>query len=333
MKTKILILLIFYNLTCYSKTFNSIKDGNFDDPKIWLEKEVPKFKGDTINISHAIYFKRKNDTIKSFATWYDLNRINILKEGVLCMRNENYVIYSVYFNVQGQLYVNKTTFWFTGFDITGYVSCDDKVSWREVQGPSIIHGYGFNIGIYVVEDNCSIISNETQGFDTNCRKTAFVLVDSPISYLTSKYIVFSNLKINTKLIFPDTTIFTNSDEGVIYTRKSKDSLKVQILATDSCSNNYSRKYTFSPIKTNSISNTFNKDNFEITYTYKTISINSQDKNNYQAIIFDVSAKIISNTKFKDHIDINLSDNSSGVYLINIFDEKGKFQMSKKIAIN
>jgi hypothetical protein len=329
MKYNVLILFLFISINCYSKTYNSIKDGNFDDPSTWLENQVPNFNGDTINISHSIYFKRKNDTVKSFNTWYDLNRINIRKEGVLCMRNENYIIYSVFFNVEGQLYVNNTRFWFCGFDIKGYVSCDNKVSWNEVQG-SKFQGYGFNIGYYEVEDNCTIISNEIFGFNSNCMKTAFVLIDSPIDERTSKYFIFSNRKIDIKLIFPDTTYLINSDESVIYKRKTSDSLRINIIATDTCLNTYSRRYTLNPLKSSMVSNNQVIHKISIENFENSINIHSFNNDLYQLLLFDLNSRLILNQSFSKMIVLNTNDFHNGLYILNIFDNQGRFIMNKKI---
>jgi len=151
MKSKILILFCLFSIKRYCTIYHSIKDGNFDNANTWFENQVPTFNGDTIYINHAVYMKRNNDTINYVRTWYDLlNRIIVEREGVLCLRNVNYVIYSVFFDIKGQLYANQTTFMFSGCDVTGYVSCDEVSIWREVWGATI-HGYGFNIGVYEVD--------------------------------------------------------------------------------------------------------------------------------------------------------------------------------------
>lgn len=331
MKYKTLLIFLILTVKGFSKIYNSQKDGNFDDPNTWSENQIPSFNGDTINISHSIYFKRKNDSVNSFKTWYDLNRINISKEGVLCMRNENYVIYSVFFNVEGQLYVNNTRFWFCGFDIKGYVSCDNRVIWNEIQ-TSKIHGYGFNIGYYEVEDNCTVISNETIGFNSNCKKTAFVLIDSTIDEKTSKYFIFSNNKIDAKLIFPDTTYIINSDESVIYKRKTLDSLKINIIAIDTCFNSYSRRYILAPVRSNIISNKQIIPEISFENMVNNIIIHSDKNELYQIMLYDLSSKLVFNKSICEKIILNTTDFNSGLYILNVFDNQGKFLVSKKIKI-
>lgn len=333
MRLTIFLFCLAYTQNLASKTFHSQKDGNFDVPSTWLENEAPVFKKDTIFISHSIYLNRSNEVLGNQYQYTDYNAlIKIKRDGVLCILGKQYRIYSIDFDIEGQLYCRGTKFNNSYFNVLGYFVGDKEVTLSDCGVK--FRGIGMALINDDIEFNCSRVSNELITRDTSCDVVSFIVTDSSIQYDMAKIICFSNRLIKLTYVIDDSTINSSSDSFFIYKFGSNDTVSISVSAEDSCGQKYDyfvkiRNY----FKSSSVIKTLALERFKLHLIkngiYNLISNSPSIEKRME--LYDIKGNRFFNYMFKDSIELDVSDFPKGIYLVYVFDINGRVEFASKLS--
>ena len=203
MKTICLFILLI-PIVSFSKVYNTIKSGNFDNPGIWQQNAVPLFDSDTIYISHNVYFDRNVDTIKYDKVPIYSNYLIINEKGKLCFTKE-YTIYNLKILLNGIMSGNGFHFRNIKLDNNGFLYSTNPISLA-------LGGYMNNLKGYTKVNKDINVCNPQDTTVIPCPIVEYSIKDSVVNDTVVMFKCVSNLFLNIKYNIKNQEIFSINDE-------------------------------------------------------------------------------------------------------------------------
>ena len=322
---KTLNLFCFFTILMASQlwaiTYTSIRNGNFDDPSVWDKSQVPSFEEDTILIHHAIIYNR-NSSPFGLPNCVKRPYIFISEVGHLCI-DKNDTIYNIYLVQRGRFTARELLRKGTEHFIYGPAYSNRSVLTIGKFKSAI---YVLTPGRYSVDSfkySCldSIKIDSTGVYDSKCPQGLFYIRNSFLDSFSLKFWTYAIPYMNFKFQFPDTAIFTKTNDSFTYKMKTRKDFTLYISAADICDRGYKYETKYKFQENFSSVEIGSKPNFEWKFVGdKRIQIMNEVDVIFSVIIYDMAGRKIyeSTTRGKDDIDMN--QGSSGIYYIQILDE-------------
>lgn len=324
-------LTFFFILVCsqsvYSRTFVSIKNGNFDDTTIWDLNKIPSVDGDTIVINHSVIFDRDIDTIGDFS--YDMPYFKINKLGMLCF-DRNYTYINLFIEVFGTLNARRMEIK-SHIDVYGFMYSNRQ---RITIGGrvSIFRGRGVvDSIIYSCKDSIDI---DTQQYTSSCPKALYLIEKELINDSTLKFDVYSNLPMTFEFVFIDTTIEVKQGESFTYNLKDRDSITVDVDMTDYCDRTYLERLNCQKSIGDSTVSSFvievHENEFQLLRNGSEYIIDPRNMKDYIFNLFSIHGEKLRSEHFRSSYQFDLSLYEYQLFIVGIFDDRENLVYSKKI---